>query len=228
MTTGVHRRALSDQMIDAILELVVGEGLEVGQELPSARELAARFDVSIPIVREAVVSLAALGVLRRHQGKGSVLAAPEAAHIERILRLRIATSHISDETVQMFREVIEVGSARLAATSASREAVDALDSAMARLRASVGDAELYDADVAFHAAVARATRNDLLVLTLDALTPLLVRERERVWKGWVQRGGGRTAIIEAHADILECIRARDESGAAAAMVRHLAQARSGL
>jgi len=228
MTPEVHKRSLSDQMIDAILDLLASTGLENGAELPPARELATRFGVSVPVVREAIVSLSALGVLRRQQGKGCVVSTPDSGHVGRVLSLRVATAHTTDESVQLFREVIEVGSARLAARSRTTEALKLLDRAMERLRDAVTDAELFDADVAFHAAVAQAGENDLLTITLDAIAPLLVRERERVWQGWVARGGSRDAIIDAHAAILECIRAKDETGSVEAMERHLAQARSGL
>ncbi|MFD8824821.1 FadR/GntR family transcriptional regulator [Streptomyces sp. NPDC059605] len=84
------------------------------------------------------------------------------------------------------------------------------------------------ADIAFHAALARASRNDMFSLTLDALEPLLQRLRRRVWSGWVSSGGDLASIVEAHAVILERVRAGDADGAGKAMSDHLAQARHGL
>lgn len=92
----------------------------------------------------------------------------------------------------------------------------------------IGDIEHYDADVAFHRAVAHAARNDLLTLLLDAIAPLLRELRTAAWAGWTQSGGGFEEIVEAHAAVLERLSAHDGDGAALAMQRHLHQARFGL
>jgi DNA-binding FadR family transcriptional regulator len=120
-----------------------------------------------------------------------------------------------------------VGSARLAARNRDAEHLDELERALTVLRDATGD-DPHDANVAFHAAVARAGGNDLFILTLDALEPLLRRLRSRVWNGWVAGGGDRESIIAAHATVLERIRDGDEDGAGQAMTDHLRQARVGL
>ncbi|MFC0040908.1 FCD domain-containing protein [Actinomadura rayongensis] len=122
----------------------------------------------------------------------------------------------------------KVGSARLAAANRDEDALAELDEALRNLRSVEGDEALHAADIAFHAALARASGNDMFSLTLDALQPLLHRLRRRVWSGWVSSGGNLASIVEAHATILERVRAGDADGAAKAMSDHLAQARHGL
>ncbi|MFE7213961.1 FadR/GntR family transcriptional regulator [Streptomyces sp. NPDC057611] len=90
------------------------------------------------------------------------------------------------------------------------------------------DEELHEADQAFHREVARVSGDELLLLTLDGITPHLHDLRVEAWHGWKAAGKDLEPIIEAHALILDLIRQRDPEGAAQTMRDHLAQAREGL
>ncbi|MEQ3552725.1 FCD domain-containing protein [Pseudonocardia nematodicida] len=228
MSRAIRRNSLTEQATDALLDYIAERQLGEGDSLPPTGELAATFEVSVPVIREAIAALSGIGLLRRQQGRESVVAAPGATHLSRLLTLRVAHAAVEDDAIQQYREVVEVGSARLAASNRSEESLRELDDALADLRAVADDESLHAADIAFHAALARASGNDLFVLTIDALQPLLHRLRRRVWSGWVNSGGDLTSIVEAHATILERVRERDADGAARAMTDHLAQARLGL
>jgi len=224
----IQRMTLAEQASDAIVELITGSDLEDGDALPSTAELAERFSVSVPVVREAIAGLAALGVLKRRQGKESVVSTPDADHLGRLLKFRIAHARVDDAAIQQYREVVEIGSARLAATNRDDEGIARLEEAHRAQQDAETDSDFHDGDVAFHAVVAHVSGNDLFELTLDAISPLLRRLRSTVWEGWVSAGGDRSAIIDAHAAVLECIRTGDADGAARAMEAHLQQARIGL
>lgn len=228
MTNRLKRLSLTEQASDAIIELISERGLRPGDLLPPTSELAAEFNVSVPVVREAVAGLSSIGLLRKQQGRESIVSTPGPSHLGRLLGLRISSERIDDVATQQYREIIEVGNARLAARGRTANSIAKLEKALQNLRLVDSEETLHEADVAFHAAVAEAGGNDLIMLTLDALQPLLRRQREHVWKGWVASGGDLDAIIEAHAQILEAIRAGDEEEAGRAMGLHLTQARAGL
>lgn len=229
MKSRVERSSLTKRVTEAMLELISERKLGDGDPRPSTTELAATFEVSLSVVREALAGLAALGLVDRQQGRETLLSTPDSRHLGRLLGFRISNAAVDDEAVQQFREIVEVGSARLAARNRDARHLEELERALAVLQHATGDEELHDADVAFHAAVARAGGNDLFTLdVLDALEPLLRRLRSRVWNGWVASGGDRESIIDAHATVLERIGDGDEDGAGLAMTRHLGQARVGL
>jgi len=228
MPRAIKRASLTDQATEAIVELIAERNLKAGDSLPGSGDLSEMLNVSVPVVREAIAGLAAIGLVQRQQGRESTIATPDSSHLSRLLNLRVVGASIDDEQLQQFREIVEVGNARLAARNRTAEAVRSIEDAMSVL-ANVADAEeLHDADVAFHAAVARAADNDLCELVLEALEPLLWRLRRRVWNGWVAQGGELDPIVEAHRRILAAIRDGDESAAAAMMSAHLEQARVGL
>lgn len=228
MPRSIRRTSLTDQATEAIIELISERSLKAGDRLPGSGELAEMLEVSVPVVREAVAGLAAIGLLERQQGRESTIATPNSSHLSRLFSLRVLGADIDDAQVQEFREIVEVGNARLAARHATPETLATLEHAMDVLAASTSTDELHEADVAFHSAVARAAGNDLCELTLEALEPLLWRLRRRVWAGWVNQGGEFTAIIDAHREILAAIRDGDEAAAGSAMASHLEQARVGL
>jgi GntR family transcriptional regulator, transcriptional repressor for pyruvate dehydrogenase complex len=228
MPASLKRNSLAEQATEAIIELIEDQQLRDGDALPGTAELAEMLDVSVPVIREAIAGLSAIGLLKRQQGRESTVSIPDSSHMSRLLKLRVSGSEVEDEKLQEFREIVEVGNARLAAAHRSDADLAALDDAMHQLRSVNTAEELHAADVAFHAAVAKSTANDLCELTLEALEPLLWRLRRRVWNGWVQAGGNLDSIVEAHSTILDAIRGEDQATAAQAMSDHLAQARAGL
>src|SRR5690606_28040927 len=110
-------RSLSDQVADAILDMILAEDMRKDDSLPSARELSERFDVSIVVVREALSALAARGVLSRRQGRGPGIALPDYHLLGSLLHARSHLEGISTLEFQNCREVLEVEAARLAAFS---------------------------------------------------------------------------------------------------------------
>jgi GntR family transcriptional regulator, transcriptional repressor for pyruvate dehydrogenase complex len=228
MPRSIKRTSLQDQVTEALIELIAERDLKAGDQLPSSAELADMMNVSLPVVREAIAGLAAIGLLERHQGRETTVETPNATHLSRLFSLRLVGAAVEDEKLQQFREIVEVGNAKLAAQNRTQDQLESLDAALAVLTSAQNADELYAADVAFHAEVARAADNDLCELTLESLEPLLWRLRRRTWSGWVIAGGGVTSIIDAHRVILDAIRDGDPDGAAAAMASHLTQARAGL
>jgi GntR family transcriptional repressor for pyruvate dehydrogenase complex len=224
----VNRKTLTDQVADLIAGLIRERGLHAGDPLPATAELSESFNVSRPVVREAIAELAGRGLLRRHQGRESVVTVPGSDHLERLFSYRIEDAGISDEHLQEYRECVEVAAARLAARNATAEDDARLEQRVEAMRSARRRAELLDADVELHRAIAQAGRNELLILTLDAITPLLRSTRAKVWQGLLSAGIARTAIVDNHAEIVARIRERDEDGAAGAMDAHLRDARLAL
>ena len=72
---------LSDKVADMMLETILSKRLEVGDKLPSERELGEQFGVSRTVVREAVRALVAKGVIEVRSGSGLRVAAVDAAAV---------------------------------------------------------------------------------------------------------------------------------------------------
>jgi GntR family transcriptional regulator len=73
-TAGERPRLRYEHAQDVVLELIASRGLQPGDVLPSARELAEIAGVSMISIRRALDELERAGQIRRHQGLGTFVA----------------------------------------------------------------------------------------------------------------------------------------------------------
>ena len=156
----VQRRQLVDEVIQSLREGIASGGFPVGSKLPSEPVLMDQLGVGRSTIREAVRVLAHSGLLEVRQGDGTYVRSSRT-EVTLVNRLRDAV----DREVHEVRRALEMENARLAASR--RDATDIANmSALlmqreeARLRED--STALVAADVAFHVAIASATKNALL------------------------------------------------------------------
>jgi GntR family transcriptional repressor for pyruvate dehydrogenase complex len=214
---------LSDRVVQSVLDLIASSALKPGDRLPSERDLGEQFGVSRTVVREAVRSLAAKGVLDVRSGSGATVARVNVAQASETLRLYVQGSHgnidgVTYEQVNDVREMIEARVARMAAETASDEDIARLAAIHEQFRAQAGDLEASSRlDVAFHRAIAESVHNPLLLVMLDSIEPILLEIRRRV----ADVPGRPGRAIEAHQLILDRLLERDGPRAERAMIDHL-------
>lgn len=218
---------LSDRVTQSVLNLISRSALKPGDRLPSERDLGDRFGVSRTVVREALRSLAAKGVLEVRSGSGATVARVDVERASEALRLYVQGSHgevdgVTYEQINDVREMIETRVARMAAVSASEEDIARLAAIHQEFceREYVPDIAS-QLDVDFHRAIAESVHNPLILLMMDSIEPTLLEIRCRV--AGVPGRYGRA--IEAHGQILARIRQRDADGAEQAMIEHLEESR---
>jgi GntR family transcriptional repressor for pyruvate dehydrogenase complex len=77
-----------------------------------------------------------------------------------------------------FRNILEVGLAPLAAEKATRQDLDAMKQAIdAHKRGLETDGIVYDADIAFHKAIAEASKNSIAMTVLELISGPLFEQR---------------------------------------------------
>ena len=69
-----RRERLADQIYGHLFESIVGGRYEANEKLPTEKQLAASYDVSRPVVREALMRLQADGLIISRQGAGTFIA----------------------------------------------------------------------------------------------------------------------------------------------------------
>lgn len=213
---------LSDKVAELMLETIMSRKLEVGDKLPSERELGEQFGVSRTVVREAVRALAAKGVIEVRSGSGLRVAAVDAASVRESISLFLRGGPVDLQLVHEVRAVLEVHIAGLAAERATPSDITRLRAAHDEMTAASNDVEgAARDDLEFHRAIAMATHNDLFLLLLDSIASALIDiMRENL-------GAGSTPMaLEQHRRILDSIVARDVEGARIAMATHLEDVRA--
>lgn len=192
---------LRESAYHAILDMIVTRVLEPGQHLGES-ELATTLGVSRQPVREALQWLKNDGWVELRPGFGAFVHTPTAREAEQLLTVRA---------------LLETEAARLAARNAGEEDVSALRELCRAGRAAVeadDRSEMVDANARFHAAVARASGNDVLV----ELAAQVDRRVRWYYTPVAQQRGARS--WEEHADLIEAIAARDADRAASVMRAH--------
>lgn len=197
--------------------------LRPGDQLPTERELMARYGVSRTVVREAVSSLRASGQLSTQQGRGAFLlssADPSPA------RLNASEIGPLKDLVRLMevRIALESEAASLAAQRRTPAQIGELSAITAELERSVESPESSTAhDQAFHLCIARMSGNDYFAELLSKLSPnLLPRARVDLFKGDLAAmvAYHRRLHLE-HGRIHDAVTRGDAETARAAMRLHL-------
>lgn len=222
----LSRRSLADQVADALIQLILDEGLQEGDSLPSTAELSERFEVSRTVVREALAALAGRGILNRSQGRECVVATPGSDELTRLLQFRIRQDEVGVDHILDTRLALEVTAARAAAENVTPEAAAELRACVDELAAAKNEKDFHQADIAVHRAIAVASGNPLVVLILDALVDFLRDVRIQATKARKSRGENLDAVIDYHREIVEAIAAGNGDKAEAAMLSHLMETRA--
>ncbi|MGI6877364.1 FadR/GntR family transcriptional regulator [Microbacterium sp. gxy059] len=210
----LHRAPLADQAAEQLLARIRSGEWPLGGRLPGETTLAPQLGVGRSTVREAIRQLAGRGVLASRQGAGVFVTALDAPDDwESVLRRADIVSVIEA------RIAIEVEATALAAERRSPAQLRAIRRAL-DARALETDLEPHvDADIAFHRAVVVASQNAVLLELFDGVTP---RSRLAMIDMLRLRGAhGGEADQEAHARIVEAIRAHDGASAASLAREHL-------
>jgi GntR family transcriptional repressor for pyruvate dehydrogenase complex len=192
-----------------------------GTALPSERELMDEFRVSRIPLREAIAGLRALGVLQTRPGSGTRVRRVDAQTVAELLPL-IVTLEGERTFAQVFelRLAVESQTAALAARHHTEADARALRALLSRLRADPDESleDAVEADLEFHVAIARATRNPLFEVLMRTLAELVRHVQVQSCKDDAVR---RRRAADAHEAIAEAILARDADRARAEMEAHL-------
>lgn len=176
---GISRGTFQEQVLDTLGREICSGRIRPGQLLPPEPELCTRFGFSRIVIREAIKSLAAKGLLTVTRRVGTLVLEPPRWNLfdPDVIGWRASTA-MSDPTLQRdlteIRRIIEPAAVRLAATRASDEERRNLRSAyMAMARAVAGKGDYIQADLAFHAIILAACGNQFMRQMQDAMSALL-------------------------------------------------------
>jgi DNA-binding FadR family transcriptional regulator len=188
----------------------------VGTKLPSERELALRFGVSRPLLREALRSLVERGLIEIAAGRGAFVRDRTTAEAARPLDSHYRRQKITPENLIEARMIIEPAAARLAAMRATEDEVGSLREALERFEGADDILDRVRCDVALHALVVRSAHNPVLETTFESMATL-------VFELALKTSTNTKAVAASapyHRAVYEAIRDRDPEKAFEAMGFH--------
>lgn len=221
----IGRKAVSELVVQRVLDLIKNGQLTPGEKLPSERDLTVILEVSRPTVREALRALSILGVLEIRHGGGVFVSSLEASELLNPLDFFVSLN--PQNMGELFDARIEY-EPMIAALAAERISDTDLSSLQELLDAQLADphnADLFhDTDVEFHKTLLGASGNVFLSRVGKMLQVLGDQGRRAFQK---EKEVRRQSIAD-HQVIMEAMHARKSDAAKAAMRQHMIHVRNAL
>lgn len=223
--TKIHSPKISD-VIEQRLELLIMEGtLRPGEKLLPERELAKKFEVSRPSLREAIQRLEARGLLYRRQGGGTFVQSNLWEKLSQPLLDFLTTHPESQFDLLEARHALEGIAAYYAAlrgTDEDRKRIEAHHMVIQQAQKSGDlDAEAC-AVIDYQITVTEAAHNIVLLHLLRAMEPVLAQNVKQNFESLYARPKILQQVSEHRAHVFAAIMAREPERAREASHSHLA------
>ena len=205
-----------------IARYIIRGDLAPGTPLESEGVLVEQFGVSRAVVREALRSLAQVGLVEVRQGRRTQVQPDREWNL---LDPMVLTSFREEGLIEplihdfmWIRKLLEPEIAAEAARNASQELISDLELALSKMEGLLEDrAAFFEEDMKFHNRLAAATSNKILCRLIETITYLFNISRDITLEQAAMPAGS----LEGHRQILEEIRAGSVAGAREAMADHI-------
>jgi DNA-binding FadR family transcriptional regulator len=221
----VEARRLYEQISQTLAKAIAGGEYELGQRLPSERELAQSFGVSRPTVREAIIALELDGLVEVRLGSGVYV----------MNRLPPSGSEgakdIGPFELLEARRAIEGEVCALAALRIDDAQLRQLSELIAEMRDDNKHNEILmseEADRRFHELIASSTQNSGMIAAVQMLWDARARSPQSHLMDDKVRARGLKPPIDEHTAIVRALKRRDPEAARAAMHEHITRVMEGL
>ena len=214
---------LRDQIVQEILRKIESGQLSPGDRLPAERDLATQLNVSRTTVRDALRTMAGLGVISIQHGKGIFVQGTEGTALGNALWAPFVVR--PDTVLALFevRKTLETAAAGWAAVRATLEEQAKLEEVTDAAAQAIHDGTEPDIDVVaeadqvFHTTLVLASHNPVAGRLMLNLLELL----EAVRKQSLQIPGRARRSIDDHRIVTEAVKTGDVLAAQKAMLEHL-------
>ena len=192
------------KIVDQIKEMINSGEYGIGNRLPPERELANKFGVSRPTVREALSALEILGIIDIQVGSGGyVKAIPERQISTNQLQVDFSPTELLEA-----RLPVEGAMAALAAIKASGDAISEMKKIYFELVKDVRENNYQpDKDRMLHLKIAESTKN---IHFIEIIKYFNHQMDNKIWQNFSEQIPNRTErMISNHWNIIKAIEDRD-------------------
>ncbi|MDH7809500.1 MULTISPECIES: FadR/GntR family transcriptional regulator [unclassified Rhizobium] len=226
LETGTARRSLSDLVFQRMHRAIKSGAYQPDERLPTEHDLAIEFEVSRPVIREALRRLREQGFIYSRRGAGSFV---------RIVGMRepLGFGQLQNITDLLncyeFRLNVEPAAAAAAAERHGEGDIAAIGQALELMRdATNRHSHRADADFQFHLAIARAAKNRYFSTAMEALEDHIAVGMKFHGASVQRDSAGLTRVFTEHDAITKAISERNPESARQLMREHLIGSRERL
>ncbi|WP_036710972.1 FadR/GntR family transcriptional regulator [Paenibacillus pinihumi] len=212
----LNRPKLVDEIVVQLQAKISSGEIQPGQRIPTEPELMKQFGVGRSTIREAVRVLVHAGLLEKKQGFGTYLKGNPVIQEPLADRLRRA------ELLEVYevRKLLELEISRLAAERRDQDDLEQLRSHLDRRSAALereDTAAYLQADVAFHLALAGASKNGILADLYRTFSNVLLESLHKL----ADDQSVHDPHVLFHEKLYEAVRDQDIQAAADWTIRNL-------
>jgi DNA-binding FadR family transcriptional regulator len=209
-----------------IAERIIDGRLEVGDRLPSERELVTALGVSRGSVREALRILESMGIIEANVGSGrdagSTVSGRPSEALSNLLRLHMALSRF--QLVDLVEVRIQLERAAAARASSVAQAADIVrlnEIIDGMSRGDLEHARFHELDTEFHVTIANVSGNALSADMMQALRGAVRAHMETAFEAIEDWDAMVRKLSEEHRQIAAAIAAGDGARAADLVAEHI-------
>jgi DNA-binding FadR family transcriptional regulator len=217
-------QAETREIVRDLIRQVQSDGLTIGERLPSIRQLAEKFQVSASVIRDALMQVQAMGLVKIQPRSGAYVQSVNYAPLVNVLAetLEGAVMQVDENLFHLIeaRLVLEVECVGQAAQRRRLEDLLPLRGLLDKMddtSNSKSRADFMEFDIMFHLRIAQLAGNPVLLTMLRTLLGSL--RPHLVQLPWGAKH--RSTTCHSHAAIYEALVAGDVDQARASMRAHL-------
>lgn len=202
-----------------ILDLISEGHWHEGEQLPSEADLCRSLGVGRSTIREALTSLAFVGIVQMRAGEGTFVSVNSYKFLDQVLSHGFLHAKRDVTELAETRILLETELAGLCAQRATEQDLRALEEIVSTTKQyrQLGKEELSRLDVDFHLAIAKASQNRIMAELLRTIRGLL---QAYVMKA-LQLPGSAALAYQQHLIIFKALKKHDPRKAREAMRNHL-------
>ncbi len=220
----VKTRRVFEEICEQIRQRLATGALKPGDKLPAERELALEFKVSRPAVREALRTLEISGIVSLQKGVkgGAFIRDGNPALLTQSLQDLMILGRVSLRSLAEARVLISGVVIKLACERGTAGDFQAIEDNIDFIESSDDPVHRADAGVLFFRLIARATRNEVLMMLVDSLSDIIrvvIDKTGRV--GW-------PGLVATRRRMLKAMRAGDSAAAIRATNEYMGVVHEGM
>lgn len=212
----------------ALEEEILSGRIPTGTPLPTEIELAEQFGVTRHTVREGMRALEQSGLVKREAGRRLHAALPHHEEMAPRGSRALLMQGVTFRELWEIARRLEVCAAELVCPHIDDALVDRLEANVLAMEQALASGEsIIELDVAFHAAIAEATRNRVLLMSREPVSLLFYPSLEKLFKNPATKDISPQRVLKAHREIMIAMKNRDHKTLCEWVERHMFDFRRG-
>ena len=220
----INKNSLSKQVADQLQQAIFSGTLKANDRLPTETELAQRFNVSRPTIREALKRLAAKNLVRSKRGPagGTFVNQLDSKELGDQLitasTLFVSMNNVSLSEIRESRLALESLCLKAACKMRTEKDIEQLEQELqVQMQPDISAEDFCASDVRFHRLIANASHNKMLSFVMFTL----IESLQPVANMIAYRYQKRDIITQQHTDMLSAIHKQNAAEACKVLEQQL-------